>query len=96
MEIRGKEAEGDAGKDEEADKCKEMEGDDAPLVSIENFCIFVFYFLFFVVASWSVFISELHSLFLCNVFYFLTHQNYGLNVEIQAKRITEDDNVEGR
>ena len=54
MEIHGKEAEGDAGKDEEADKCKEMEGDDASLVSIENFCIFVFYFLFFVGASWSV------------------------------------------
>ena len=53
MEIHGKEAEGDAGKDEEADKSKEMEGD-ASLVSIENFCIFVFYFLFFVGASWSV------------------------------------------
>ena len=64
MEIHGKEADGDdAGKDEEAYKCKEMEGDDAPLVSIENFCIFVFYFLFFVVASWSVFISELRSSF---------------------------------
>ena len=42
MEIHGKEAEGDASKDEEADKCKEMEGDDAPVVSIENFCIFAF------------------------------------------------------
>ena len=48
MEIHGKEADGDdAGKDEEADKCKEMEGDDAPLVSIENFCIFfVLFFIF--------------------------------------------------
>ena len=64
MEIHGKEADGDdAGKEEEADKCKEMDGDDAPLVSIENFCIFCFIFYFFVVASWSVFISELHSSF---------------------------------
>ena len=45
MEIHGKVADGDdAGKDEEADKCEEMEGDNAPLVSIENFCIFLFYY----------------------------------------------------
>ena len=44
MEIHGKEAEGDAGKDDEADKSKEMEGD-ASLVSIENLH-FVFYFYF--------------------------------------------------
>ena len=43
MEIHGKEAEGDAGKDKEADKCKEMEGNASP-VSIENL-YFVFYFL---------------------------------------------------
>ena len=62
MEIHGKEAEGDAGKDEEADKCKEMEGDDASLVSIENFAFCVLFFIFH--GSFMVrFISELHSIF---------------------------------
>ena len=47
-------------------------------------------------ASWSVLLVNCILSFLCNVFYFLTHQNCGLNVEIQAERNIEDDNVEGR